>query len=471
MLTKTDFLLYHESPLHLWAKAHDQVEAQWQTPLEKHLIQQGAQVEAMARDFVESTLLQGYQTPQVLWQPTYDDGQFQIRADVLIFEPDLGFYDLYEIKSSTRVKREHELDVAFQVLLLEKLLNLRHTYLLHVNPDYIHQDALIFENFFVVEEISEKVEKRRSIVEETRQEAWQVLKMPQPTRESACTKPANCPCPSLCHPNLPHNPVYDLPYIGKKAQRLRAMGVLAIQDIPEDFRLSDRQHRHMMAVKKGQPVIEVDDVQAALDALDYPFYFLDYETFNPALPMYPGYRSYEQIVFQYSLHILQAPDASLQHYDCLITNDRDPAPQLVANLLSHIGPTGSVIVWNKTFEAERNRDLARHCPEKADALKSINDRLYDLMLIFSKGLYVDPGFHGSASLKAVLPVLCPDLSYEVLQISNGEEAMLTWWQLQQTEMSPEQRMAIEKDMLAYCEMDTYALVAILEALFQIMAQV
>jgi hypothetical protein len=138
----------------------------------------------------------------------------------------------------------------------------------------------------------------------------------------------------------------------------------------------------------------------------------------------------------------------------------------VPDLLSHIGPAGSVIVWNQSFEAGRNRDLARHCPEQADALESINDRLYDLMLIFRKGFYVDPGFHGSASLKAVLPVLCPDLSYDVLNISSGEDAMLTWWQLQQTELAPEQRMRIEKDMLAYCELDTYAMVAILQVLLQ-----
>jgi hypothetical protein len=166
---------------------------------------------------------------------------------------------------------------------------------------------------------------------------------------------------------------------------------------------------------------------------------------------------------------MESPGDPPRHYECLITQKQDPAPLIVPHLLEHIRGTGSVIVWNQSFEAGRNEDLARHCPEYARTLLAINDRLFDLMKIFKDGHYVDARFHGSASLKAVLPALCPELDYATLEISQGEEAMLTWWWLQQAEMDPAEQAKIEADLLAYCERDTYAMVAVFNLLDKLTA--
>lgn len=464
MLSKTDFLLYLDAPMHLWAKAHDALEDKSHSLYEQHLFQQGQQVESLARDYLEDILLPQYDRGKLIWQATYDDGQFEIRADALILDRAAQCYDLYEIKSSTSVHTEHEYDVTFQVMLLEGLLNLKNVYILHIDKTYQQGDELDIARFFTLDEISEKVEKRRADVDQWRKEAWAVTQMEKPHPKFACTKPQSCPCPSLCHPNLPERPIYNIPYIGRKAAQLREMGITAIEDIPFNFNLNIKQKKHVQAVKSGKAVIDRAAIQDSLSNLQFPLYFLDYETFNPAVPMYPGYRPYEHIVFQYSLYRLIEPDTPLQHADCLVIEDGDPAPKVVPHLMANLGETGSVVVWNKSFEEGRNRDLAEHCPDYADQLTEINTRLFDLMRIFKDGHYVHPDFHGSASLKAVLPVLCPDLDYENLAIKDGEQAMLTWYWLQQGEIPLEQRAEVEAAMREYCKRDTYGMVAIWEYL-------
>lgn len=446
--------------MHLWARSHNQLGILAPSLYDQHLMRQGQQVETLARKMIKNILLPRYSSAQLLWQSTYDDGQFEIRADALILDQVANFYDLYEIKSSTSINTTHEFDLTFQVLLLESLLKLRHVYILHLDRTYQLGQDLDLEELFIIEEVSNKVEKRREDVAKKRQEAWTVTQMDAPQSSFACTKPKSCPCSSLCHPVLPERPIYNIPYIGKKAVQLREMGITAIEDIPASFDLNPKQRKHISAVKSNQPIIDAQEIRQSLGSLQYPLYFLDYETFNPAIPLFPKYHPFEHIIFQYSLFVINEPEADPQHYDCLLTGASDPAPKLVTDLLSHLGPRGSVVVWNQSFEANCNKSLAEHCPDYADQLLGINDRLYDLMLVFKDGHFVHPDFHGSASLKAVLPVLCPDLRYEELTISNGEEAMLTWYRIQMGEFLPEERAGIEADMKAYCRLDTFGMIGI-----------
>ena len=462
MLSKTDFLTYLEAPMHLWAKAHAQLVDQPPSAFEQHLAQQGQEVETLARQYIEQVILS--QRNQLYWQPSFDDGRFQIRADALVFDEDAGIYDLYEIKSSTSVQKAYEYDLAFQVLLLDTLLPLRRTYLLHIDKTYQHGHQLDIEGFFIAEDITELILERRDEVAQLRHEARMVTQMPVPSPEMACTKPASCPCPALCHPDLPTNPIYDLPYLGKKALALREKKIVSIEDIPDRFKLSSRQRQHVEAIRKGKPIINTQAIQTSLAEMHYPLFFLDYETFNPAVPLFPGYHPYEHIVFQYSLFVVAEPGAEPQHFEALIADGRDPAPLIVEDLVEHIGYKGSVVVWNKSFEAGRNQDLARHCPAHTEQLLGINERLIDLMLIFRDGHYIHPHFKGSASLKTVLPVLCPELGYNDMAIPNGEAAMLTWYRLHSKTITPEERQRTIESMRAYCEMDTFGMVAIWEKL-------
>jgi len=309
MLTKTDFLLYLESPMHLWASAHNQLESKPPTLFEQHLSVQGQQVESLGHTYLEEILLPHYPNAQLIWQPIYETSQFKIRSDALIFDADAKAYDLYEIKSSTSVNKRHEYDLTFQVLVLERFLNLRYVYLLHIDKTYIQRETLEIDRFFSVESLTEKVEKHRDTITNLREQAWVVTQMDAPQRSFACTKPRTCPCPSLCHPQLSENPIYNIPYIGKKSIQLREMGISAIEDIPPSFNLNNVQQKHFMAVKSGRPIIAPQAIRASLANLQYPIYFLDYETFNPAIPLFPGYHPYEHIVYQYSLHVIDHPGA------------------------------------------------------------------------------------------------------------------------------------------------------------------
>ena len=467
MLSKTDFFLYLEAPMHLWAKAHNQIEVDALTPYDQHLAQQGQQVEALAQNYIKQVVLPGYQNAKIYFQKTFNDGRFLSRVDALIWDREVDAYDLFEIKSSTSVKPEHELDLTFQVLLLENLLNLRHVVLLHIDKTYQRAEDLALERFFICKELSEKVENRRTFVAENREIARSLMQLPSPQPGFACHKPQSCPCPSLCHPDHPPHSVYDLPYLGKKAAALREMGVISIHDIPDALEFNPNQSKHIRAVKLGEPLIEKRAIKQRLDGLDHPLYFLDYETVNPAIPLFPGYQPYEHIIFQYVLYVLEKPGAVPLLYEYLHTAPNDPAPEITPHLLNHIGSHGSVIVWNQSFEKHRNLDLARRCPQYADGLMDVNARLFDLMKIFKDGCYVHPDFHGSASLKAVLPVLCPHLSYTDLEIQNGEETMLKWYWLQTGEPSPEERKATEDAMKAYCGLDTLGMVEIYQHLNKI----
>ncbi len=464
MLTKTDFLLYLDAPMHLWAAAHNQLETKPPTLHEQHLTWQGQQVESLGRIYLEDVLLPHYTNAQLIWQPPYETSRFKIRADALIHDQDTKAYDLYEIKSSTSINKQHKYDLTFQVLVLETILNLRNVYLLHIDKTYLHQDSLAIEKFFMVENLTETVEKYRDEVDILREQACEIAQMAVPQQNFACTKPRSCPCLELCHPQIPENPIYNIPYIGKKAIQLREMGIKAIEDIPNSFHLNTTQRKHYQAVKSGQPIVSPQVIQALLTNLQYPIYFLDYETFNPAIPLFPGYHPYEHIVYQYSLHVINHPGAKPQHFDCLLTEPKDPIPILVPDLFDHLGPQGSVVVWNQSFEAQRNKDMAKHCPQYAQQLLHVNERLYDLMLIFKEGHYVHPDFHGSASLKAVLPVLCPELQYKNMVISNGEETMLTWYRFQTGNIPIENQAEIKEAMKEYCKMDTFGMIAIMEKL-------
>jgi len=464
MLSKTDFLWYLDAPMHLWARAHDQIEVKTVTAFEQHLIQQGQQVEALAEQYIQTFLLPKDADLELIWQPSYDDGRFEIRADALLWDRQADLYDLYEIKSSTSIHKDHVYDLAFQVLLLESQINLRQAFIIHINKAYQLEDALDLESFFVVSSLSEKITEQRSTINQLREEAYTITQMPNPKPEFACTKPQSCPCPSLCHPDLPERPIYEIPYIGKKAVTLREMGVTAIEDIPESFNLNTKQRKFQNAVKSGKPIIDCQAIETSLKDLKYPLYFLDYETFNPAVPLFSTYHPYEHIVFQFSLFIIENPGDEPKHYETLITSHEDPAPKLVPRLFNHLKPDGSVIVWNQSFEKNRNQDLAAHCPQFLAQLLGVNDRLFDLMRIFWDGHYVHPDFHGSVSLKAVLPVLCPQMRYEELAISNGEQAMLTWYWLQTGQIPPEEEPALREAMKTYCRLDTYGMIAILEKL-------
>lgn len=469
MITKTDLLTYLNAPMHLWAAKHNQLEANTLSRYDRYLMTQGVEIEALAKEYLHQKFADV--RFQVNTERTVGDGEFLARLDGVVYDRETETYDIYEIKSSTSVSKTHQYDLIFQYLVAAAGLTIKNVFLLHVNKNYDQSGELDMAAFFQIENGNDWIAEIGPEVRALREAALQVVERDMPDGIQDCLKPGSCPCPSLCHPRVPEKySIYALPRLHKtKARALKDDDILAIDDIPDDFKLSDNQRRHATAVQTGQPQIDLPAIQEKLSELQFPLYSLDYETYNPARPMHPGYKPYQHMVFQYSLHVLHEAGGELEHYDFVVSNDEDPGRQLAAHLAQYIGTSGSVIVWNQGFEAGRNREMAAMYPEYAPMLENINERIYDLMLVFSKHDYVDPDFKGSASIKNVLPVLVKDYAheYDKLPIPKGDEAMMAWLDLMTGEHTEEGREEIIKNLLAYCELDTMAMVKIWEVLVEL----
>ena len=201
-------------------------------------------------------------------------------------------------------------------------------------------------------------------------------------------------------------------------------------------------------------------MKSSYEQVKYPLYFLDYETFSSAIPLIDGVKPYAHIPFQFSLHIIPSEGSEeLNHFEYLADGAELPI-KMIEDMQNCIGSTGSLVSWHKSFENTRNKEMARLYPDKLDFLNDISNRMIDLEDIF-KGGYVDIAFGGSTSIKKVLPVIVPELSYDNMEVANGTDAMEAFTRM--LEM-PEgfDRKKLKKDMLEYCELDTLAMVRIFQ---------
>jgi hypothetical protein len=240
------------------------------------------------------------------------------------------------------------------------------------------------------------------------------------------------------------------------------MGVESIRDIPDDFPLNERQRRACTSVQTGQPWYS-DDLGKELGALKYPLYFMDFETINPAIPRFAGMRPYDQIPFQWSVHVQRKPGAAPEHFEFLATDTNDPRREFIASLCFALGKTGSIVVYNQQFESRRLSELAAWLPEFGGRIKKIQRRLWDLLPVIRNHVY-HPAFAGSYSLKGVLPALEPDMTYEGLEVADGTDAGLAWESLVRGTFNQPEQDKIRKALLEYCGQDTLALVRLLQKL-------
>ena len=470
MLTKSDFLLYLEAPMHLWADKNGQLEEIVPSDFERQLMEQGKVVEQLAISFLQENFAGREDEFEFGSQRTFVEGEYQVRVDAWVFDKKSKVFDIYEIKSSTSLKTKHKYELAFQKLVVGANVALRNVFAVYINKDYVRNGEIDFAQFFVVYNAKEEISELEREVESERIKALDVVHSANHEGIATCRKPKDCPCLSLCHPNLPHFSIYDLTGLREKvAEELRTSGIIAINDIPEGFHLNELQSRQAQAVKQNAPVIDAKAIATELLKLQYPIYFLDYEAYSSAIPRYDGQSPYEQVAFQYSLHILDAPGAELQHREYLMLEEGDAGKSVVANMAKDIGKEGSIVVWNKSYEATRNKEMAKNHPEYSEFLADLNSRMFDLMEIFSKGLYVHPDFHGSASIKKVLPVLVNNvqMKYEGLLVPDGTEAMQAWNRIVMGELEEADRKRYIDGLLVYCALDTMAMVKIWEAVYSI----
>lgn len=259
--------------------------------------------------------------------------------------------------------------------------------------------------------------------------------------------------------------IYDLCGLNTNLlNNLNLLNIKKLAEIPDDFVLTGKQRLQILATKQNKILIEQGKIRTFLNSLIYPLYFLDYETLAGIVPHFDGLRPYQQLPFQYSLHILEAPGGQLNQVAYLHRDDRHPAEFVTKSLMSYIGTKGSILAWNAGFEKACNTLLGTILPEYQKFYEDVNARITDLMYPFSNSYYVHKNFRGSASIKNVLPVLSPDLSYKTLNINEGGSAQRLWMEAVLYGKRGGQKEQILSDLEKYCHLDTLAMVRIYEHL-------
>ncbi len=346
-------------------------------------------------------------------------------------------------------------------------------HLVHVNNQYVRKGKIDPKKLIKIEEVTQEVKNVISGVQLDIEKALELITAkdePQIRILKQCRRPYECSFINHCWKHIPEHSIYNIAGSLRedKLNLLLDQGILEIKDIPEDFLTNLKSIRHHKVVKQNEVHIEKENIKNELDKLKYPLYFLDYETFSPAIPMFDGYKPYQRIVFQFSLHVQEAEGLKLKHYEFLAQEGKDPTKDLLKALKGFVkNNNGTFVSWNASFEKGCNSEMAGRVPEYTEFMQDINDSMYDLMDVFKKGYYVHKDFHGSASLKKVLPVLVPSLSYKDLEIQEGGTASQSWLTLIDESVKKAERNSLAKNMLKYCELDTLAMVEILRKLGKI----
>ena len=460
ILTKSDFLSYCVCPKDFWLRKNrpDIYQKPELTLFFQKLIRDGYEVERYAKELFKEAEFQK--------QVETEDGFY---AEIDIFENG----NLYEVKSSSGVKTDlahnHIKDITFQTVVAEMSgLDVKKSFIVHVSKEYIKDGDVNPFGLLEVVDVTDRVKEEKEQVTLMMREALKLMKKENVSIQSCdCiyrSAGQRCDSFSVLNPNVPEYSIQQI-FQGKKIKGLVSEGILDPKDVPEDFEMTDIQKDKIYLQKTGKPIIDLSAILNTLNKLQFPLYFFDYESINKPIPILNGYKSNQHLVFQFSLHKLDQ-DGNLEHFEYLAEDAIGSTSGLVKSLKENLGPVGSIIVWHDTFEKGRNRELGALHPEMKDFFVDMNQRIFDLKVIFQKD-YLHPDFQGSASIKKVLPVLLPELSYKDLQIQDGTMAMTEWEKTLSDDLSSEDIEEKRKALLEYCKLDTLAMVKIYKLLSNI----
>ena len=488
-LTKTDFVHFLRCPRSLWLLKHKPEVYPYKefSDFLKKIMREGYEVEGYAQQLfpggvsmplvgdaavakTKEALADGV---EALFQATIltDKGLFA-RADILERNKD-GTYTLYEVKSSNDPKKSkekdkkkeerHLKDACFQKIAFEQAeVTISAVYIIYTNRKYVRDIKVNPQQLLEKVNITEVIQKMYDETEIEINNAVALLKETK-VHEEGChcfrkTQSNHCDAFEYFNGALEEHAIWEIGNIREK--RLCAFldhGIEKIEDIKGEVDLNEKQQRQVQSVLQGRPIINEERIKEMLNELVFPLYFFDYEAAASAVPKIIGTRPWQHIPFQYSLHILHTDD-TLTHAEHI--HETLSAPEgVVQAVCEAIGDTGSVISWHMSYEKMINKEMIEMYPTYREKLKDINEQMFDLENIF-KEAYVDAQFCGSTSIKKILPVLCPQLSYKGMAVQDGAQAMEQWFMMVDKETDKETHTKIKNDLLAYCKLDTFAMVEI-----------
>lgn len=397
---------------------------------------------------------------KVIYEASFEyDGIF-VKVDILVRDGDA--WQIHEVKMSTSVKEVNLNDVAIQFYVLGQCgLLISGAYLVHINNQYVRQGEIDVRQLFASQDVLEEAVTRQSGLTQLIDGLRVSLQGDEPQIDIGphCSDPYDCDFVPYCWQHIPENSIFDLRGNGVKKWSLYEQGTICFDQIPLEM-LNKNQRHQVEATLNQQDSIDRQAVTAFLDTLWYPLYHLDFETFNVAIPKFDGTRPYQQVPFQFSLHVQQEAGAEPEHYEYLAAPDVDPRRELVEQLLALIPEDGCVLTYNQTFEKGVLRNLAELFPDLADAINKRVENVRDLMVPFRRRDVYRWQMRGSYSIKEVLPAMVPELSYSGMEVADGMAAMQAYHDMCALEAGAEFDR-LRTAMLEYCRLDTLAMVRIL----------
>lgn len=406
---------------------------------------------AMANDSVDT-----------IFEATFSHNSVLFRADIL--KKEAHGLALTEVKSSTSVKSYHLDDCAVQAWVLKSLgHNVTRINLGHVNNQFVYQGDGNYQGILHEEDITEQVIPRIANVGRWVPEMREILAGEEPEIEVGphCSIPYGCPFHDHCWPALPDYPVSNLPGKGRIVQELLSEGIEDMRDIPEGRLTSDIQERVRRITKAGAEELDPDAADF-LNALPYPRYHLDFETAGPTIPVWDGMRPNQQVPFQWSCHI-EVDANTIEHAEFLDTSGKPPMRPLAEAMIETLGDSGPIFMYT-SFERAVINNLIKFLPDLKKPLLKIIDRLIDLHPVVKK-YYYHPDMLGSWSIKKVLPAMVPELQYSDLDgINDGMAASYAYLEIIDPATGSERKKQLEKELLAYCHLDTLAMVKVAQRL-------
>lgn len=394
-------------------------------------------------------------------------------------------WDIYEVKSSTAT-RENEIiepvyaaDIAYQKYVLEHSnIPVIGTYLVNINSNYIFDGKLNIQELFCIRDVASQVDEELKNVENNLNLAKKILSTnqePECDLGIGCNSPYPCSYWKYCTKHLPEKTVFDLyrlPF--KKKLEYYHQGLFTYSELQASGLIKNpKQCRQMIfALEDRGTHVEKEKIREFLKQLSFPLYFLDFETMQPVVPLFEGTKPYQQIPFQYSLHYIEQEGGPLLHKEFLAESGTNPMRDIAEALCQDIPINVCVTAYNKAFECMRLEELAKMFPDLKEHLLNIKEHIVDLLVPFQSGYYYNREMGGSFSIKSVLPAIFPndsELDYHSLEgVHNGTEAMTIFPQIK--DMPEEEQKKARRNLLKYCELDTYAMVKVWEELVNVVGE-
>lgn len=401
---------------------------------------------------------------ETIYEAAFNYDDIFVKVDIL-HNDDEG-WNIYEVKSSSGIEDVHLNDAAVQYHVVTGAgLPISKVFLVHINSQYVRNGDIDPEQLFTVNNVTDAVKQNLPSVSTNIEWMKEMLQVGMPDIDIGehCEKPYVCDFQGHCWQHIPRDSVFNLKGKGINQYNLYRQGIIQMEDIPLDL-LNSSQRLQVEAFINKTEKIDKNAIRTFLDRLFYPLCFLDFETSFTAIPPFDGIRPYRQVPFQYSLHIKEKAEADLKHFEYLVEAGQDPRRELLTKLFETV-PEKSCVITYTDFEEKILRECTGWFPEYRDEIEHLIGNIRDISQPFKKMDYYHYQLNGYYSLKAVLPLLVPEMSYDNLGIRDGGMAMNAYFAMNQSNDQTEVKR-IRRDLLEYCKLDTLAMVKILEKLRQ-----